>query len=323
MHAIVNHHALLLKDTADRFLFFRQIADYRELLYADSITFPVATHPVTMTISGVDSFLTERRTKTAAYWSPALRFYRLSQASNNVFDAYRNLWLAFEALLNQMLPVASSSVRYTKWVAAACDTFASLVDLNGLLPPNCIAPGLFLFNKYYEGFRNPIFHTRTATKLVPGESISYSTLESAYEELTRIFLRGIEHVSRLRWQSGAMFPSFWRSMIKDIVPRCVGYYSDNLTMPSTHETPGNHSYLKLMSSVETEEDNDPHIIYLVAHADFVPSSSSCITEAGIMIDNEKALSLDLESSLHVQNINRFTVKMKLRMNNLRMPRRSF
>ncbi len=323
MHAITHHHAILLKDAVDRFLFFGQVADYRELLYADSITFPVVPHPVTMTISGVNSLPTEKRAKTTAHWSSATRFYRLSQASNNVFDAYRNLWLAFESLLNQVSPIASSGTRYTDWVAAACDRFADLVNLNGLLPPKCVKPGSFLFKKYYIGFRNPIFHTRMATKLVPGESISYSALETAYEELTRIFLRGIEHVSHFRWQSGAMYPSFWRSMIRDIAPRCMGYYSDSLTTPPVGQTSSDIDQFNVMSTAGIEEDDDPHILYLVTHADFIASSNLRITEAGIMIDNDKALSLDLESNLHAENINRFTVKMKLRMNNLGMPRRSF
>lgn len=35
-------------------------------------------------------------------WIPAFRFYRLSQGSNDLFEAYRNLFLGLEALLNQI-----------------------------------------------------------------------------------------------------------------------------------------------------------------------------------------------------------------------------
>lgn len=33
-------------------------------------------------------------------WNESFRYYRLSQSSNDLFEAYRNLFLAFEALLN-------------------------------------------------------------------------------------------------------------------------------------------------------------------------------------------------------------------------------
>ncbi len=39
-----------------------------------------------------------------AKWIPALRFYRLSQASRSPYEAYRNLWLGFEALLSAAVP---------------------------------------------------------------------------------------------------------------------------------------------------------------------------------------------------------------------------
>ena len=35
-------------------------------------------------------------------WNESFRFYRLSQSSNDLFEAYRNLFLSFEALLNNI-----------------------------------------------------------------------------------------------------------------------------------------------------------------------------------------------------------------------------
>ena len=37
-------------------------------------------------------------------WNESFRYYRLSQSSNDQFEAYRNLFLAFEALLNFICP---------------------------------------------------------------------------------------------------------------------------------------------------------------------------------------------------------------------------
>lgn len=45
--------------------------------------------------------LVEQPPPPPARWAPAMRYFRLAQAAQDVVDAYRNMFLALEALLSQ------------------------------------------------------------------------------------------------------------------------------------------------------------------------------------------------------------------------------
>jgi hypothetical protein len=63
------------------------------------------------------------------------RYYRLAQTTDDLFDAYRNMYLAFEALLSSQHPM-SKGEREIDWLRRALSAASTTVKLEGLgMPP--------------------------------------------------------------------------------------------------------------------------------------------------------------------------------------------
>jgi hypothetical protein len=67
-------------------------------------------------------------------WIPGLRFYRMSQATQDLYEAYRNLWLGFEALLDAICPKQPTE-RERDWLLKAVRTAGTTVSLSHLFQP--------------------------------------------------------------------------------------------------------------------------------------------------------------------------------------------
>jgi len=72
-------------------------------------------------------------------WTPGLRFYRLSQTSRDLYDAYRNLFLGLEALLDTACPKRADE-RERDWLLRAFSGIAQDAGLRELVPKNVTDP---------------------------------------------------------------------------------------------------------------------------------------------------------------------------------------
>jgi hypothetical protein len=85
------------------------------------------------------------------------RFYRLSQVSDDLYDAFRNMYLAFELLLSAKYPKGVE--HEIDWLRASL--VASTVDLNLVsLAPAGADPVTHIIDKVYLNARLPLFHAK-------------------------------------------------------------------------------------------------------------------------------------------------------------------
>ena len=66
------------------------------------------------------------------------RFYRLAQASDDLYDAYRNMYLAFESMLSARYP--KTQAREIDWLQASLASAAGDLSLAGLRPLGTTRP---------------------------------------------------------------------------------------------------------------------------------------------------------------------------------------
>lgn len=86
------------------------------------------------------------------------RFFRLSQASDDLYDAYRNMYLAFESLLSSRYPKTKGLE--INWLRQSLTVASTDLSLAGVVPagtPDIISHVLSII---YEGARLPLFHAK-------------------------------------------------------------------------------------------------------------------------------------------------------------------
>lgn len=123
-------------------------------------------------------------------WTPALRFYRLSQASSDLYEAYRNLWLGLEALLSTISAKrADESER--KWLRRVLAEIGARIDARPLLPDNRDLADYMLTDQY-EQMRCYLFHAKLEDGMAAPTLPDPEALALAYAQLIRIW-RDIAH----------------------------------------------------------------------------------------------------------------------------------
>jgi hypothetical protein len=115
-------------------------------------------------------------------WTWAFRYYRLSQASQDIFEAYRNLFLSLESLLNIIKP-KSIKEHEKKWLSEALEEISKKVQITRYVPANSINPVLSFMDTQYEKIRCRLFHAKQPDALLPYEDLNPTDVLVAYEAL--------------------------------------------------------------------------------------------------------------------------------------------
>jgi len=118
-------------------------------------------------------------------WTSAFAYYRLSQASQDIFEAYRNLFLSLEALLNSIRPRLRDEYE-TTWLRNAL----SVIAAKGLLAnhaPATADPIEYFMETQYKNVRCRLFHAKYPDALLPHEELNRTDVLAAYEALLRLW----------------------------------------------------------------------------------------------------------------------------------------
>lgn len=126
-----------------------------------------------------------------AVWTPALRFYRLSQASSDLYEAYRNLWLGLETLLSA-ISAQRANEGERKWLRRVLIEIAIRIDVRPLLPDSRDLADYMLADQY-ERMRCYLFHAKPEDGMAAPTLPDPESLALAYAQLIRIW-RDIAHL---------------------------------------------------------------------------------------------------------------------------------
>ena len=119
-------------------------------------------------------------------WNESFRFYRLSQNSSDQFEAYRNLFLAFESLLNSITPKKSKEGE-GQWLERALNNISERVSLLHFSPSVSDDPVKYIIKSQYKNIRCKIQHAKFPNAQLPHSDLNPSDIKYAYSELIRIW----------------------------------------------------------------------------------------------------------------------------------------
>jgi hypothetical protein len=144
----------------------------------------------TVTVRGPDGVEVSQPPQPSLPWRRAFRYYRLAQTTDDLYDAYRNLYLAFESILGELEPprVIGSRGRLEpeeQWLRRTFDIYAPY--LSGTIPPNAPDPFQVFYDRVYRANRCAVFHARRAADtILPRSFDSRREVEIALEQLALV-----------------------------------------------------------------------------------------------------------------------------------------
>lgn len=151
----------------------------------------------------------------------AYRYFRYSQAASNVFDAYRNMFLALECILDHVTDKRSGEGE-TDWLARALGVAMQLHSAD--LSPFVSAPGMdpvySFMNAHYSAVRCAVFHAKNSG----GRQLRPGTLEGQDIVLHQLLAvqKLVEHMFKsifaVRLPSGGFFHSGFGDLLNQLEP---------------------------------------------------------------------------------------------------------
>lgn len=126
---------------------------------------------------------------TSTTWDPALRYFRLSQVTDDLFDAFRNLYLAMECVLDAICP-RPKRTREGAWLRLALQRAAAMgVDLNKYARPGTGSAEDRLYKEIWTDVRNAVFHAKgSQARYLPLDASSRPAVQDALLRLGGLFM---------------------------------------------------------------------------------------------------------------------------------------
>lgn len=174
-------------------------------------------------------------------WTPALRFYRLSQASSDLYEAYRNLWLGLEALLS-IISAKRANEGERKWLRRVLAEIGARIDVRPLLPDNRDLADYMLADQY-ERMRCYLFHAKPEDGMAAPTLPDPEALALAYAQLIRIWRDIAHHLIGVRQGGGGVvtYEGFRALLFKPFSSGLGVVYSDARAPAGNEDTQINPS----------------------------------------------------------------------------------
>jgi hypothetical protein len=162
------------------------------------------------------------------------RFFRLAQVTDDLFDAYRNTYLAFELLLSSRFPKRRE--REIDWLKSSLTSSDSDLGLSNLGTLDHIVDAV------YTNARLPLFHAKDGHAYFASPDVAdRETVGKSLELLTRIVIRMAEAWYDTRRIGGGVNLAFMEQRFRDFFDQAqfVATHSivdrENLSPPDTIE----------------------------------------------------------------------------------------
>lgn len=182
---IFHHNAIMIKNPGTDFVALFDQAGRCILRESSNADLGVATS-ATLTIYDKNGKIKENPPEPKPQWIPAFRYYRLSQSSSDLYEAYRNLFLSFESLLYGICPV-NSGEKENQWLIRALTEVMKKVPLQSHVPPNTTDPVRCIVGTQYEHIRCKMFHSKDRGYILPYEDLDPKSVSEAYQNLIRLW----------------------------------------------------------------------------------------------------------------------------------------
>jgi hypothetical protein len=151
----------------------------------------------------------------------AYRYFRYSQAAHNVFDAYRNMFLALESMLDHVTPKQSGEGEMD-WLKRALADAVRLkgLDLGPFAKTGAKDPAEGFLEAHYSAVRCAVFHSKSSAgqALRPGSLADQDTVLNQLLAVQALVEHLLKTEFSVRLPSGGFFHSGFGHLLAQIAP---------------------------------------------------------------------------------------------------------
>jgi hypothetical protein len=189
--------------------------------------------PVTVTVTDTAGRAVPAPATEPLAWHESFRYFRLSQTTDDLFDAYRNAYLALESILSSIAPQQMNAAgkvteREGDWFKRALIEADKVAPLISVVPSGTRDPMQYLFDELYVSMRSAMSHAKSGRPvLLPQDESERRAIVDSLKRLVGLFLKLADARLGLRRGGGAMFAGAFRMMFGPALDQMTMYVSDD------------------------------------------------------------------------------------------------
>jgi hypothetical protein len=195
-----------VRDAEHEHLTWHSDRDHYTIRIHATSTIAFTTIPPRVLMNGKE---VEEDTGGAASGHSGFRYYRRAQITDDLYDAYRNMYLAFEVTLSRRIP-KSPSESEAAWIRRGLSTLDGDSKLGSLINKSSGRSLDSLVDQIYRDARLPLFHAKHGHHHFEPQSIctQRQQVSDALTLLTEVVLRLFELWHNARRSGGFVFPNW-------------------------------------------------------------------------------------------------------------------
>jgi hypothetical protein len=177
--------------------------------------------PITAVVSNASGQQVPQAVPPPPSWHESFRYFRLSQTSDDLFDAYRNAYLALESVLSSIAPQKMNQAGDIAeseggWFRRALEAANKLVPLSKFVPSGTNDPIQYLFNELFVEMRSAMSHAKSGRRvLLPRNAAERDDVTDSLERLVELYLGLAQVHLDTRRAGGFMFAAGFRLLTEE------------------------------------------------------------------------------------------------------------
>lgn len=182
---------LVTRETSEEYVVWWKEKDKKIISYYSTTTISISVGNPNLQVLDSDGNIIPQLVIPPNYHH-AFRFYRLAQVSDDLFDSFRNMYLALEALLSSKYPKKNKQ-KEIDWLISALNDSESVLHLQEIIPSGPTQFEDFFVENIYKQARLPLFHSKESeNNYIPHTKYNRNTIETALSFLTKIVIKMAE-----------------------------------------------------------------------------------------------------------------------------------
>ncbi len=256
----------------------------------------------------------------------SLRFFRISQTSDDIFDAYRNMWLAFESVLSYKYP-KNSGESEKDWLRRALGLANATISLAQAFNPSDPDIVADIIKHLYNDTRLKLFHSKEGKPhIVPNTWKDIQAVSEALKKLTNLFVLLAKHWLALQRGGGILTELGFKAQVSPILTDAqilVSADSSPLDPDETLDSPTFADVITLNTNT-TPQWIDTGLAGAFGSIELSDRSVPYrVSRLGLSSNNQLMLLGLIEAELICSSIDRLEAQMRLRIHNANLPRYLF
>lgn len=312
---------LLTRDVAEDHLLWWKGEDGHCAALVATSTFSIKLGHIELTVRDADGNVVQPTSSPVSHHL-AFRFYRLAQASDDLFDAFRNMYLAFESLLSSKHPKGGQWE--INWLRSALTAASAELDLRSLCPTSTPDPVDHILLVTYQEARLPLFHAKNGcTYFAPSTAHeNRAVVQKALELLTNLVLRMADkwHSARRRssWVNLKLLDQNNSNLYKNVSFHYVDDPSVDMKREPDSTLLSNSIPFPAVFREVFEGQERHHLEGQLATSTLV--SRKELRAIFLAKDNQAYIAFDADTSIDVSGFDQLLVRLFVRSSNGGQPR---